>query len=172
MYLLWCFKGGGLLVLQSKENKKGKHSLLIRMVLSKVYCVLMKVEWANADKSWCALCNNIQPSTPTTRTAIVLERYACNDARVLLRRRKSIYRTIQGDLLECCSISDSGPKEMPQNGSKRTKWRLDSHAWVISENEGFSNLNSMLKTMRMKFERNRDKARDLDGGYKHCVQND
>ena len=36
---------------------------------------------------------------------------------------------------------------------KRTKWRLDGYAWVISKIKECSDLDDMLETMPMKFER-------------------
>ena len=55
---------------------------------------------------------------------------------------------------------------------KRTKWRLDGHAWVISKIEECSDLDEMLETMPMKFERKRTWGKHLTRKDKHYVQNE
>ena len=55
---------------------------------------------------------------------------------------------------------------------KRTKWRLDGHAWVISKIEECSDLDEMLETMPMKFERKRTWGKHLTRNHKHYVQNE
>ena len=55
---------------------------------------------------------------------------------------------------------------------KRTKWRLDGHAWVISKIEKVGDLDEMLETMPMKFERKRTWGKHLTRNNKHYVQNE
>ena len=55
---------------------------------------------------------------------------------------------------------------------KRTKWRLDGYAWVISKIEECSDLDEMLETMPMKFERKRTWGKHLTRNNKHYVQNE
>ena len=55
---------------------------------------------------------------------------------------------------------------------KRTKWRLDGYAWVISTIEECSDLDEMLETMPMKFERKRTWGKHLTRNNKHYVQNE
>ena len=55
---------------------------------------------------------------------------------------------------------------------KRTKWRLDGYAWVISRIEECSDLDEMLETMPMKFERKRTWGKHLTRNNKHYVQNE
>ena len=55
---------------------------------------------------------------------------------------------------------------------KRTKWRLDGYAWVISKIEECSDLDNMLEIMPMKFERKRTRGKHLTRNHKHCVQNE
>ena len=55
---------------------------------------------------------------------------------------------------------------------KRTKWRLDGHAWVISKIKECSDLEGMLETMPMKFEWKRTWGRHLTRNNKHYVQNE
>ena len=55
---------------------------------------------------------------------------------------------------------------------KRTKWRLDGYAWVISKIKKCSDLDEMLETMPMKFERKRTWGKHLTWDIKHYVQNE
>ena len=55
---------------------------------------------------------------------------------------------------------------------KRTKWRLDGYAWVISKIKECSDLDEMLEMMPMKFERKRTRGKHLTRNNKHCVQNE
>ena len=55
---------------------------------------------------------------------------------------------------------------------KRTKWRLDGYAWVISKIEECSDLDEMLENMPMKFERKRTWEKHLTRNNKHYVQNE
>ena len=55
---------------------------------------------------------------------------------------------------------------------KRTKWRLDGHAWVISKIEKVGDLDEMLEMMPMKFERKRTWGKHLTRNNKHYVQNE
>ena len=55
---------------------------------------------------------------------------------------------------------------------KRTKWRLDVYAWVISENEKVGNLDWISEITPTKFERNRAREKDLDRNNKHYVQSE
>ena len=55
---------------------------------------------------------------------------------------------------------------------KRSKWRLDGYAWVISKIEECSDLEEMLETMPMKFERKRTWGKHLTRNDKHYVQNE
>ena len=53
---------------------------------------------------------------------------------------------------------------------KRTKWRLDGYAWVISKIEECSDLGEMLETMSMKFEMKRTWEKGITSDKKHYVQ--
>ena len=55
---------------------------------------------------------------------------------------------------------------------KRTKWRLDGHAWVISKIEKVGDLDEMLEMMPTKFERKRTWGKHLTRNNKHYVQNE
>ena len=55
---------------------------------------------------------------------------------------------------------------------KRTKWRLDVYAWVIPRIEECSDLDEMLETMPMKFERKRTWGKGIISDDKHYVQNE
>ena len=55
---------------------------------------------------------------------------------------------------------------------KRTKWRLDGHAWVISKIKECSDLDEMLETMPMKYERKRTWGKHRTRNNKHYVQNE
>ena len=55
---------------------------------------------------------------------------------------------------------------------KRTKWRLDGYAWVISRIEECSDLDEMLETMPMKFERKQTWGKGIISDDKHYVQNE
>ena len=50
---------------------------------------------------------------------------------------------------------------------KRSKWCLEGHAGGISEAH-----DGMVKNIHTKFERNRDRERDLIRDNKHCMQNE
>ena len=55
---------------------------------------------------------------------------------------------------------------------KRTKWRLDGHAWVISKIKECSDLDEMLEMMPTKFKRKRTWGKYLTRNNKHYVQNE
>ena len=55
---------------------------------------------------------------------------------------------------------------------KRTKWRLDGHAWLISKIEKVGDLDEMLEMMPKKFERKRTWGKYLTRKDKHYVQNE
>ena len=55
---------------------------------------------------------------------------------------------------------------------KRTKWRLDGYAWVISKIEENSDLDEMLEMMPTKFERKWTWGKHLTRNNKHYVQNE
>ena len=55
---------------------------------------------------------------------------------------------------------------------KRTKWRLDGYAWVISKIEKVGDLDEMLEMMPTKFERKRTWGKYLTRNNKHYVQNE
>ena len=55
---------------------------------------------------------------------------------------------------------------------KRTKWRLDGYAWVISKIEKIGDLDEMLEMVPTKFERKRAWGKHLTRNNKHYVQNE